>query len=499
MSAQNHLSNYMAKRTQKKAEMRIEHDAIGSIEVPANAYYGSFTTRALANFNAGTNEAAANEAAAPTFRKAMAMIKWAAAETNADFHLLARDHAKHIITAIKEFIDGRFDDDYQINIFQAGAGTPYNMNLNEIIANRANELVAANTARTSNPAQPTSTRGVYKPINPNNHVNMSQSSNDVIPTAIRIATIWDIDPLRKEIKNFTAALRKKSRAFKKIVKVGRTHLQDAVPITLGQEFESFAVAIEKDCKLLTYAQSLLYEIGLGGTALGTGINTHPRFAQRVTRHLARLTHLPLKPTKNRFETTSNMNVFLAVSSALRAIAVTMQRIAQDLKLLNMGPLGGIGEIILPEVEPGSSIMPGKVNPSIPECVQMIAYQIIGNDHAVSLAAQNGQLELNVMTPLILKNLHESCTLLTRGLAMFTAHAITNITANKQRCQELLERSLCVATALNPHLGYHAVAELVTTALKRKTSLETIIIEKKLMSSNNLKQILNPERLTKPNI
>ncbi len=464
---------------------RLENDALGNIEVPTEAYYGSFTTRALANFQISGITAPA------TFRKAIACVKYAAAQANTELKKLDPKLAKAILQALDEFMVGKFDDQFQIDIFQAGAGTPYNMNINEIIANRANEILGG--------ANGANAKGSYKPVNPNNHVNMAQSTNDVFPTSTRIAIAWESHELTKEAALFAKSLHVKAKKFANILKVGRTHLQDAVPVTLGQEFESLAVAIEKDIAELKRATTLLYEIGLGGTALGTGINTHPKYQKLVTRYLAKLTKLPLTPTKNLFETTSNMNVFTTVSSALRNLAITMQRIAQDLKLLNMGPIGGIGEIILPEVEPGSSIMPGKVNPSIPECVQMIAYQVQGNDRAVELAVMNGQLELNVLTPLILKNLHDSCTLLRNGLHMFRIFCIDTIIANTKRCQELLEKSLCVATALNPYLGYHTTAELVNEALRRGTHLEALILEKNLIPNDQLKKILNPANLTKPNL
>lgn len=469
-----------SKKSAKATTTRLENDALGNIDVPAQAYYGSFTTRALANFQI-------SDTRAPTsFKRAIACVKYAAAQANTELKKLDPKLTKPILQALEEFMNGEFDDEYQIDIFQAGAGTPYNMNINEIVANRANEILGA-------------AKGSYTFVNPNNHVNMAQSTNDVFPTSTRIAIAWEAQTLQKEAILFAKSLRAKAKKFAKILKVGRTHLQDAVPVTLGQEFESWAVAIEKDIRELERASALLHEIGLGGTALGTGINTHPQYQKLATRYLAKLTKLPLTPTKNLFETTNNMNVFASVSSALRNLAITMQRIAQDLKLLNMGPIGGIGEIMLPEVEPGSSIMPGKVNPSVAECVQMIAYQVQGNDRTTELAVMNGQLELNVMTPLILKNLHDSCELLTNGLKLFRQHCVENIKANTKRCEELLRKSLCVATALNPYLGYHATAELVNEALAKNTHLEALILERNLMPKSKLAQILDPHNLTKPNL
>ena len=467
-------------KTLPRSLTRLENDALGDINVPAQAYYGSFTTRALENFQIS------GITAPKSFRNAIACVKYAAAQANTELKKLDPKLTKVILQALEEFIAGQFDDEYEVDIFQAGAGTPYNMNINEIIANRANELLGA-------------PKGSYTYVNPNNHVNMAQSTNDVFPTSTRIAIAWESESLQEEATLFAKALRKKAQKFANILKVGRTHLQDAVPVTLGQEFESWAVAVEKDITELKRTTTLLFEIGLGGTALGTGINTHPQYQKLVTRYLAKLTDLPLKPTNNLFETTSNMNVFASVSSALRNLAITMQRVAQDLKLLNMGPIGGIAEIQLPEVEPGSSIMPGKVNPSVAECAQMIAYQVQGNDRAVELAVMNGQLELNVMTPLILKNLHDSCTLLRNGFHMFRILCVDHILANTKRCREFLEKSLCVATALNPYLGYHATAELVNEALKRGTHLEALILERNLMPKAKLDAILDPRNLTKPNL
>jgi aspartate ammonia-lyase len=469
---------------------RTERDSLGEVKVAQEAYYGSFTVRALENFNISPVKAPA------AFKKAVGFVKIASSQTNLALGLLDAKKQKVIEQAAREFISGKFDAEYQIDIFQAGAGTPYNMNCNEIIANRANELLGGK-------------KGIYDLVHPNNHVNMSQSTNDVVPTSIRLTMLIMAPQLLKQGKELQKALEKKAAAFKNILKTGRTHLQDAVPVTLGQEFASWAAALEKDLQEIQHQTNKLCEIGLGGTALGTGINTHPKYQKTVTTLLTKLIKQELKlpyslhPTKNMFETTSNMNTFLGLSSAYRALAVTLQRIAEDLKLLSMSVMG---EIILPEVEPGSSIMPGKINPSIPECLQMIAYQVMGNDTAVALACQKGQLELNVTTPLILKNLVESTEILTNGMEMLRIFSINGITANKERCQELLDKSNCVATALNPHIGYSATAELVKESRKTGEPITKILKKhiankslplKKPLTSEDIDHILDPKRLTSP--
>lgn len=471
--------------SQKKGKnFRIEKDSIGEIKVPAEAYFGSFTARALKNFNWSEVSLERSEGL-KEFKSQLGLIKIASAQTNEALDRLNKKLSRTIQKAAREFIAGKFDQksgkNFQINIFQAGAGTPFNMNANEIIANRANELLGGK-------------KGIYEFVHPNNHVNMSQSSNDVIPTTIRLTVLVMQKKLKKQGKNLITTLQKKSRNFSNILKTGRTHLQDAVPITLGQEFASFAAALEKDFKNLMHAEENLAEIGLGGTAVGTGINTHPDYQKTVVKILSKLTGQKLIPTKNLFETTSNMNAFLAVSSAHRQIATTLQRIAEDLKILNMST---ISEITLPEIEPGSSIMPGKINPSICECLQMICYQVMGNDHAVALACQKSQLELNVMTPLILKNLTDSIKLLTHGINTFEKFCISGIKANRDRCRELLEKGSCVTTALSPHIGYAKTAELIKEALKRKIPIEKLCKKKTLMNIEKLRSILNPENLTKP--
>lgn len=461
-------------------QYRVENDALGNVNVPADAYYGSFTARALANFKIS------GMTAPVPFRRALGMIKWAAAQANAELKQLPASHAKVIEQAAQEFTEGKFDGEFQLDVFQAGAGTPFNMNANEIIANRANELLGK-------------PKGSYSPINPNNHVNMAQSSNDVIPTAVRLASLLSLHDLKVEIEALAKSLEKKGKAFEKIIKVGRTHLQDAVPVTLGQEFMAYGSALRTALITLHEAEASVQVLGIGGTATGTGINTHPRYAKTVVQKLSKLSGFKLSNAPDLIETTHSMAALLKLSSGLRAVAVEVNRIANDLRLMVMGPLAGINELHIPEVEPGSSIMPGKVNPSVPECMNMICFQVIGSDQAVSLGAQGGQLELNWFTPLIMKNLLFSMEILTNGLEMFRTQCVDHVQANTSRIQELFDRSLVTATALAPKLGYHDVALLVNEALHTNQPLRDVVLKKKLLPENELKKILDPHSMIHPNL
>ncbi len=369
-------------------------------------------------------------------------------------------------------------------MIQAGAGTPFNMNANEVIANRANELLGKDI-------------GTYELVHPNNHVNMSQSSNDVTPTALRIATLFSLVPLINSVAALENSLRIFAQKHMSLIKVGRTHLEDAVPMTLGQEFRAFATQLSKSKqRLMDYSKELL-EVGLGGTALGSGITTHPSYQKKVVAKLGKLTHLPLAPTDDLFETTASMNPFVATSSAVRMLAIDLVKIANDLKLLNMGPSAGIAEITLPEVEPGSSIMPGKVNPSVAEAVHMAAYDVMASDYAITLAAQAGQLQLNVMTPLIIKHLLGSLQLLTNTCTMFRTDCIDGIVANETTIKGLFEKSLVTATALNPYLGYEVTAELVKEGLSSNKSIVYVLRQKKFMNEEDLAKILSVEKTTRP--
>lgn len=459
---------------------RVERDSLGKLQVPMDAYYGIFTMRALKNFQL------TGQCAPHIFIRSLGLVKQACAEINFSLGLLAKREAKAIIQAAQEFSAGRFDDDFVIDVIQAGAGTPFNMNSNEIIANRANEILGKPL-------------GSYNPIHPNNHVNMSQSTNDVIPTTIRIASLFLFAPLIDSLENLIKSFRTIAQKYSRLIKVGRTHLEDAVPITIGQEFHAYATMLEKTHKRFAIASQELLELGIGGTALGSGINTNPSFQKKVVAKLAELTRFPLKPTDDLFETTSSMNVFVTVSGACRTLAVDLAKIANDLKLLNMGPLAGIAEITLPEVEPGSSIMPGKVNPSIAEAVHMAAYDVMASDSAIMLAAQAGQLQLNVMTPLIMKHLLGSLFLLGNTCSMLQRNCVDGLVINERTVRRFFENSLVTATALAPYLGYEVVAQIVKEALKSEKSIIEVVQKKGFVEDLDLKTLLSADRTTKPSI
>ncbi|MBI5228215.1 aspartate ammonia-lyase [Candidatus Micrarchaeota archaeon] len=448
---------------------RIEEDFIGKVQIPANAYYGSFTARAHQNFNLSDHKVAHE------ITYSVALIKKCAALANSDLGKLDQKVAKAIVHAADEVISGKFNKEFILDAFQAGAGTPLHMNVNEVIANRAEELLGGKV-------------GHYKFVHPNNHVNMSQSSNDVTPTAIRLASLTVAVSFKKQAHSLIKILDKRGQDYKNTLKIGRTHLQDAVPMTYGQTFSAYASALSKDLTELDNALKRIGELGIGGTATGSGITTHPKFREKIVHYIRKETGLDVRSSNDCIELTQNMNAFLMLSAALRAYALTLNRIANDLRLLASGPKGGIAEIILEEVEPGSSIMPGKVNPSVPEAVNMVCMQVIANDQAILLGAQGGQLELNFCTPLIGHNLLEAEKLLTRCSAMFE-HCITNLKVDEKRTKENFERSFGYATAFNPYLGYSRVSKLVSEAYKRKTSLRELIIEKGILSENDVDKII----------
>ena len=430
---------------------RKEKDALGSVDVPHESYGGSFTQRALENFQISSLRAY------PSFKWALGTIKKAAAKVNAELKELDIKNAEAIQKAADEFLSGDFDADFDLDIYQAGAATPFNMNVNEILANRANELLG-------------SEKGTYKPVHPNDHVNKGQSSNDVIPTAIRLAANRDLKPLLRAGSDLMNAFERKAKEFKKMQKVGRTHLQDAIPITLGDEFGAYASSIRHALARLDAARHELLELGIGGTAVGSGLNAHPKFAEKMSQLLSDWVDDHFIPAPNLFETTHSMAPFAAVSSALSLLATELFRISNDLRLMASGPRAGFNEILLPEVEPGSSIMPGKVNPSVLECLNMICIQVMGLDHAIRLSAQQGQFELNWHTPLIAFDLLHQIEILSNGMKMFTQHCIDGIVANEAEMKTALENSTALATALVPKLGYAKVAEIVHKAHATKRPL-----------------------------
>ncbi|MEW6035956.1 MAG: aspartate ammonia-lyase [Candidatus Micrarchaeota archaeon] len=450
--------------------MRTEEDFIGKVQVPQDAYYGSFTARALLHFRLSGMKVHKE------LTYAVALIKKCAALANAELGTLDPKVAGAIARAASEVAAGKFDGEFMLDSFQAGAGTPLHMNVNEVVANRAEELLGGN-------------KGDYRLVHPNNHVNMSQSSNDVVPTAIRVAAIQLSEPVISEGKLLQKALLEKAREHRQSAKTGRTHLQDAVPMTYGQTFSAWAAAVERDLAAIEAALGPVKELGIGGTATGSGINTHPAFRKTVVELLRKESGLDLRMAKDPVQMTQDMNDFTALSADFRRYAVTLGRIASDIRLLSSGPRGGIAEIVLPEVEPGSSIMPGKINPSVPEAVNMACYQVMANDQAVLLGAQSGQLELNFCTPLIAHNLLQSEKLLANCTAMFR-QCIEGTRVDEGRSKGTLDGTFAYATALNPYLGYKEVSKLVREALADGVTLKEVILKKRIMSESDLEKVLS---------
>ncbi|MBM3229737.1 aspartate ammonia-lyase [Candidatus Parvarchaeota archaeon] len=460
-----------------KPGQRLERDALGVVQLDANSYFGSFTARAAQNFRF-------TGSALCTYKKAVIKIKLACALANCKCGLLEKSKADAIERACREIYEGKFDEYFPLGFYQAGAGTPFNMNANEVIANRANEILGAPL-------------GSYRHIHPNNDVNMGQSSNDVTPTAIRVALLDALPRLEKAIEVLAETLEAKARKHAGRIKVGRTHLQDAVPIGIGQEIKSWSDALLKDLGLLRQTKNGLCTIGLGGTALGTGIAAHPKFAKYAAEELSRLTGCEIASGQNKPELTSNMNALLAFSSGLRAVAVSCAKMANDFKLLVSGPKAGIAELVIPEVEPGSSIMPGKINPSIPEMLEIVAYDAIGMDHAVALSCLGGQLELNVLTPLIAKNTLESAIALSNGIEIFERSCARGLEYDIAACKKNVDATFIFATALNPYLGYHVVAEIVKESVKSGLTVSQVVLKHGLLGEGELRVILDPGALTSP--
>jgi aspartate ammonia-lyase len=458
---------------------RKEKDSLGELEVPADAYYGIQTLRAVQNF-----PISGVKSPFPLIQ-AIAMVKWAAAEANMGCRKLDPKIGKSIQEAALEIIEGKWQEQFVVDVFQAGAGTSFNMNVNEVIANRGIELRGGKL-------------GDYHRIHPNDHVNMSQSTNDVFPTSMRIAALLMIPKLQRALTGLEKELLSKARAFYRVIKSGRTHLQDAVPIRLGQEFSGYARAIERATKRIESATKGLKEIGLGGSAVGTGFNTHPQFHKTAVSALKKISGLPLRPSSNLFERMQSMADFVELSGSLREVGVEMIRIANDLRILSSGPRTGLGEITLPPAQPGSSIMPGKVNPVMAEVTNMVGFQVIGNDVTITLAAQAGQLELNVMMPVIGFNLLQSLEILTHVTELFTRRCIKGITANPKQCRKYAEESVGLATILNPFIGYEMAAKVAQEALKTGKSLRDIVIEKGILSSEEVESMMDPIKMTGPN-
>lgn len=439
-------------------QYRLERDSLGEVQVPAAAYYGAQTQRAINNF------AISGLRPWRAFIWSMATIKRAAAEVNRDLGLLDSGIASAIIRAAQEVIDGQWDDQFRVDPFQAGAGTSHNMNANEVIANRAIELLGGQ-------------RGNYKLVSPNDHVNMAQSTNDTIPTAIRLGVLWRLDELLGVLDRLVAALEAKAVEFDGVVKSGRTHLQDAVPVRLGQEFGAYALAVKRDRDKIALAADGLRRLGIGGTATGTGLNAHPEYHARMIKKLSELTGLKLYESDNLFESMQAHSDAVFFSGAIRTLAQDLIRIANDFRLLSSGPATGLDEIRLPAVQPGSSIMPGKVNPVLAEMLDMAMFHVLGNDLTVTLAAQAGQLELNVMMPIIAHDLFEMMQVVIGAVRAFTDDCVIGLKANPDKATGWLAKNAILVTALNPLIGYSKGAEIAKAAMARNVTIREVCAEK----------------------
>ncbi len=456
---------------------RTERDSLGEWVVPAEADYGVHTARAAANFPI-TGTLLRHY---PELVVALAMTKKAAAEANAKLGVLDPRIASAISAACDRLIAGENHQHFIVDMVQGGAGTSTNMNANEVIANMALRELGE-------------VRGRYDIVNPNDHVNLSQSTNDVYPTAVRLTMLREVPALISAQEFLKSALEERAQAFHHIIKVGRTQLMDAVPMRLGSEFKAFAVTVGEDIDRLREFASLLREVNLGGTAIGTGINTPRDYSRIVINRLAAISGVPLVPAGDLIEATSDMGAFVTFSGVLKRIAVKLSKICNDLRLLNSGPRAGLGEIRLPAVQAGSSIMPGKVNPVIPEVVNQIAYQVIGNDLTVTLGAEAGQLQLNAMEPVIVFNILQSMRMLSRGMTALRDKCIMGIEADEERCRELLDHSLVAVTALNPYIGYDEASRVAKQALKTRSSIREVVLAEKLMTAEQLAEAFATENL-----
>src|SRR5713226_4915611 len=458
---------------------RSETDSFGPIDVPADRYWGAQTERSRQNFRIGHDRMPM-----PIIR-ALAIVKLAAAETNRELGLLDQRRAGAVVRAAREVIDGKLDDHFPLVVWQTGSGTQTNMNLNEVIANRANELLGGEL-------------GAKQPVHPNDHVNMSQSSNDSFPTAMHIAAVMGIvDDLIPALSELHRALRKKEKAFAKIVKIGRTHTQDATPLTLGQEFSGYAAQVESGIARLRVAVKDLYPLAQGGTAVGTGLNSKPRFAKLFARHAAKITRLPFSSAPNKFEALASNDAYVMVHGAINSVATGLFKIANDIRLLGSGPRSGLGELILPENEPGSSIMPGKVNPTQCEAMTMVCCQVFGNQSTITVAGSQGHFELNVYKPVLAYCMMHSIQLLADVARSFTEHCVEGIRADEKRIRELMERSLMLVTALAPRIGYDNAAKVAKSAHARGTTLKEEALRLGFVSATEFDRLVQPAKMTHP--
>ena len=458
---------------------RVERDSLGSVRVPKKAYYGAQTQRAIENFPVSGWRFGRE------FICALGLVKFASARANRELGLLGKRIAAAVERAAQEVMEGRWDEQFIVDIFQTGSGTSSNMNANEVIANRANEILG-------------SKRGAYLPVHPNDHVNLGQSSNDVFPSAIHIASITLLrQKLLPALSDLHKALKNKGREFHPILKIGRTHLQDATPIRLGQEFGGYTRQVELGIHRIQKAMKSLFELPLGGTAVGTGINTHPLFAKKSISIINRVTGCPFREALDHFEAQGARDASVEMSGALKTAAVSFIKIANDIRWLGSGPRCGIGEIHLLDTQPGSSIMPGKVNPVIPESLIQVCVQVIGNDSAITLAGLSGNFELNVMMPLIAYNLLQSLSLLANGVNNFSKKCVKGLKADRKRCEEMIEKSLALATALTPIIGYEEGARIAKKAYLQNKTIREMVEEERLFSKEELNRLLDPRRMIAP--
>ena len=477
-----HANNRLVNRAAQyeSGKTRLEHDLLGEREVPYEYLYGIQTLRALENFN--ISGILLNFF--PDLIESLAQVKLAAAHANYELKLLEDKQYKAIVQACEEIIRGKFHNHFIVDMIQGGAGTSTNMNANEVIANRALEIMGYE-------------KGQYEYCHPNTHINLSQSTNDAYPTSIKIALIKSNEALIVVLKELIKSFHDKAIEFEFVIKMGRTQLQDAVPMTLGQEFEAYAVTLDEEIQRLEENVNLFLEVNMGGTAIGTGINVKPGYSDKVINHLRKITGLKVKNAKNLVEATQDTGAFVMYSSAIKRLAIKLSKISNDLRLLSSGPRAGFNEINLPPMQPGSSIMPGKVNPVIPEVVNQIAFKVIGNDITVTMAAEAGQLELNVMEPVIVQSIFESIEMLKNGMSTLRSRCIEGITANPENCRAMVENSIGLVTALNPVLGYETCTKLAKEALERNIGVYDLVIEKKLLTNEKLNKLLKPENMINP--
>ncbi|WP_276734672.1 aspartate ammonia-lyase [Bacillus sp. (in: firmicutes)] len=461
-------------------EYRMEKDFLGEKQIEADVYYGIQTLRASENFpitGYKIHEEMIN---------ALAIVKKAAALANMDVKRLYEGIGQAIVQAADEILEGKWHDQFIVDPIQGGAGTSMNMNANEVIGNRALEIMGHK-------------KGDYIHLSPNTHVNMSQSTNDVFPTAIHISTLNLLEKLLKTMEDMHSVFKQKAQEFDSVIKMGRTHLQDAVPIRLGQEFEAYSRVLERDIKRIKQSRQHLYEVNMGATAVGTGLNADPEYIKQVVKHLADISGLPLVGADHLVDATQNTDAYTEVSASLKVCMMNMSKIANDLRLMASGPRAGLAEISLPARQPGSSIMPGKVNPVMAELINQIAFQVIGNDNTICLASEAGQLELNVMEPVLVFNLLQSISIMNNGFRSFTDNCLKGIEANEKRMKQYVEKSAGVITAVNPHLGYEAAARIAREAIMTGQSVRDLCLQHDVLTEEELDIILNPYEMTKPGI